>query len=420
MSVAPSKANNRIHGPLGLAGIAVILLVTFLVALPKGGFRAGGIPITFGYLLMAFFALFAGTAFVRRPRLPMQVLQTWFLTLFFQTVVLSAFISMGFDPYSRAMGIATLVTFIGLPNIALLLFSGPARRMPREFFFRALSYAVRFAVIFGLFLFLYKRLTGVSIEIPLLTTNIDDVNVLESRMNMRGELFKLISTYNNGNIFGVCMCMMLPLYYVIEKKRAFFYLACLAVFLTLSRTAWIGLVLDLTLIGVLEGLQIRRIGVIAAAGMTAVIGLPIVLAAMGQDFSFLLPDNLGNRATQFDVFSEFNFFPTQALSAIHEVVYASIYGIYGALGLFAFVLFITAPVIAVAGRWRLTGKASRAATMGIFVYCIIAMSDGAILFIPVMAIYFLLALVALTGPDVQRRGPAAAATTGAPLAVSAA
>lgn len=409
----------QVRSKIGAIGIATALLVTFLVALPKGGFRAGGIPITFGYILLAFFALFAGIALLRRPSLSVPVARAWFLTLFFQGVVLSTYLSLGIDPYSRSMGIAALVTFIALPNIALLLFSGPIQRIPREFLFRALSYAVRFAVVFGLFLFFYKRLTGISIEIPLLTTNIDDVNVLESRMNTRGELFKLISTYNNGNIFGACMCMMLPLYYVIEKKRIFFYLACLAIFLTLSRTAWIGLVLDLGLIGILEGLRFRRIGATVIAGMAVLIGLPVVLASMGRDFDFLLPDNLGNRAGQFEVFSDFNFLPIHPLSAVHEVVYASIYGDYGALGLLTFILFITAPLIAMAARWRWTGKASRAATMGIAVYCVIAMSDGAILFIPVMAIYYLMTLIALTGPYVHRHAPAGV-MTGSPRATSAA
>ena len=52
---------------------------------------------------------------------------------------------------------------------------------------------------------------------------------------------KLISTYNNGNIFGVCTLMLFPIFYKNTKSKLKIFIVVLALLLTLSRTVWIGL-----------------------------------------------------------------------------------------------------------------------------------------------------------------------------------
>ena len=76
------------------------------------------------------------------------------------------------------------------------------------------------AAAWGIFLFFFRPLTGHFIEIPYITVNASDYGELENTKNIaRGTLFKLISTYNNGNLYGVATLLLLPLYLQLEPRR---------------------------------------------------------------------------------------------------------------------------------------------------------------------------------------------------------
>ncbi|MCK4632346.1 MAG: hypothetical protein KAT79_03695, partial [candidate division Zixibacteria bacterium] len=96
--------------------------------------------------------------------------------------------------------------------------------------------------VYGIFLFIYRLVTGDWIEIPFLTVNYGDLGGLDYKHINRGGIFKLISTYNNGNIYGICVLMLLPLYERLEKKGWKVWIVKASLLLTLSRTVWIGLV----------------------------------------------------------------------------------------------------------------------------------------------------------------------------------
>ena len=91
-------------------------------------------------------------------------------------------------------------------------------------------------------------MTGKMIEIPYLTVNIADYGLDENKYNLRfGFLMKLVSTYSNGNVYGAATVILLPLFDQIESKKAFRALVRVALFLTLSRTAWFALIFDMLL-----------------------------------------------------------------------------------------------------------------------------------------------------------------------------
>ncbi len=74
--------------------------------------------------------------------------------------------------------------------------------------------------------------------------NAADVGLLETTKDInRGGLFKLISTYNNGNVYGAAMLILLPLFDAIETRKWRKLFLRIALVLTLSRSVWIGLVM---------------------------------------------------------------------------------------------------------------------------------------------------------------------------------
>src|SRR5690606_25097688 len=104
--------------------------------------------------------------------------------------------------------------------------------------------------------------------------NAGDVGALEGKHIDRGGIFKLISTYNNGNIFGICMVMLLPLYACLERRTWPQLVVKAALVLTLSRTVWAGLIAY----EVLHRLYVRRVtwrtlGVMAAWVAVAAAGV---------------------------------------------------------------------------------------------------------------------------------------------------
>ena len=90
--------------------------------------------------------------------------------------------------------------------------------MSRSFAPIAYAVAVLFVSAYGIFLFFYKLGTGSFIEIPYLTVNAGDLGELEGKSIDRGGIFKLISTYNNGNVYGISILILLPLYAHLEKR----------------------------------------------------------------------------------------------------------------------------------------------------------------------------------------------------------
>ncbi|MBB6307560.1 O-antigen ligase family protein [Xanthobacter tagetidis] len=377
-----------------------VLLVTFLIAFPKGGARVGDVPVTIGYVVLG---IATGLSYFRflmnLNSLPPKSITAWTATLPFQFIVGMTFLTLGVRSNSTTLALTILTTFIFMPNAFLVFLSLSVSRIDPAFIKKCLAFAIRFVCIFGVVIFVAKTFFGLKIEIPFLTVNLNDIDSLETKNNTRGSLYKMISTYNNGNIFGVCLGLMLPIYYFIEKKKEFFFLALICMLLTLSRTAWASLILALMAIAWVESLRPSRILALGAIGLLFVAALPFVLELMGRDTSFLVDSRLGGRATQIEYFDTFKLEPQEPVGSIYEVVYASIYRNYGLFGLATFLVYLAGPIIVVLlgpGRRR---TFNRACIAGLGVYIGTAASDGAILLIPTMALYFFIAVLALEVED---------------------
>jgi hypothetical protein len=391
------RTSDRLHRAVFL------LLATFLLLFPKGGIKLAGVPITWGYLLLG---MFAAAAFVfallsaRLWKLRRSRLLTLAALLPFQLVSLLTFAANGVE--GLGFTISFLVTFFFLPPVFVLLMAPYLDRLDANMLFRFLRVGILAVAAYGIFLFFFRMITGAFLEIPLLTVNLGDLGGLDEKYINRDGVFKLISTYNNGNIYGICMLMLLPLYGWIEQSRLRRGIVKFSLVLTISRTVWIGLVLY----EVLSRMFIRRISARELASLVGVIALvgviiAVIMSRLGVGIWFLLDTSLGGRAHQIDFVREARFLAVEPFSTIMEIVYLSVLRFFGIVGLATFLVAMTTPLALYLTGYVPSARSTfkRCVAVGMVIYLVIAASDGAILYIPVMAFYwFLVALLLSHNP----------------------
>jgi hypothetical protein len=264
--------------------------------------------------------------------------------------------------------------------------------MPLDYLFRLIRGGVLTVAAYGIALFFWRILTGDFIEVPYLTVNAADYGTMETeKYNNRGGIFKLISTYNNGNIYGISILLLLPLYAYLEKCPFRAAIVKLSLILTLSRTVWMGLLLY----EMVHRLYVRRVSartVFALFGAVGLVGGGIwySLTLMSGSTGFLFDRGLGGRLGQFRALESVGALPNAPFIWIAEIVYLSVAEGFGIVGLVAFLIGMGAPLAAhfmgVVPFANTVYKRSLAAAL--VVYLFVALSDGALLYIPVMAFYW--------------------------------
>lgn len=371
-------------------GSLLAFLVFYTVALPKGGVKAAGVPLTIGYVLTT---VMIALALLRAGRLTLPfdrlmaygaclLLGTWSATI----VAINGTESIGFT-------ISYFVSALYLPLFGLLFFSGLILDEHHARIERALVWAVRFIVIYGIFLFLFKQLTGQWIEIPYITVNAADAGQLDDKYINRGGIFKLISTYNNGNIFGVSVAIMAPLYLRLERRRLMVWVIYLAMFLTLSRTVWIAAILVLTLQTLSKGVRPLTLLYLALGLLLAGVAISFLLKFLGVDVSFILDSNLGGRLATFNVLEDAGLLPQVPTKPLPEIVYLGMLRDFGVPGLLLFILHLLLPSLLLwfEGVRLLSLSRASACLQGLLIYPVISCADAAYSFIPVMMIFWMVA-----------------------------
>ena len=388
------------------------LLIVFLILFPKGGSRLGGVPLTWGYLLLMGVTplAFAVRVLLMPLRFPRRILAVVFMLLPMQVLFVYAGHYYGIinPPYT----FSTFVGLFALPWIFLLIFPPFFPLLDGQRLGNWFRHCVFLAAAWGVFLFFLHPLTGHFIEVPYLTVNASDYGELENTKNIaRGPVFKLISTYNNGNLYGVATLLLLPLYLRMETSRLRRLTVRVALLLTLSRTVWAGLILNEVLALSLHLFrQINTFPVLylkaarkqfLAVGVTfaCIIGSLIFIGLRNAYLlHFLFDPTGGNRVAQFEVARDTSLLPESPLYGFGEVLYASAAQYWGWSGLVAFTLIMFSPLIVL--LWYphlLKSPLQRASLKGLMIYIVMAASDGALDFIPVMAFYWFVYAVYLCG-----------------------
>jgi hypothetical protein len=378
----------------------LFVIILFLIALPKGGIKMAGIPLTWSYLLLGFCGI--GTVLLslsmRQPQvLHQKRLYSFFLTLPFGFFYLIAVVMLGF--LKTGYVVSVFINALILPALLVLIWGMILDQGGLTYLGKVLKYCILFTAIFGIFLFFYKQLTGEFFVIPYLTVNADDYQLLAQKHIQRGSVTKLISTYNNGNIYGVCMLMLLPLYRILLPRLIYQIPLLIALVLTFSRTVWVGLVIiDLLYLVFVERVRIRAIAARLLLLFTSVVGIYFILQHYGFGVDFLLDYSLGGRIDQFESLWNFTLFPDQPFDHTEEVLYPSILHSFGVLGLLLFIVAMNAPVLVfvIYNPSQVLLQEKRALLVGLIGYQILSFSDGAFINIPVIGIYWLIATLLLS------------------------
>lgn len=399
----------RARSPLGM--MFALLLVVFLVLFPKGGFRLGPLPLTWGYLLLGVVTPPALLVrFLVLPlRYPRRVLFATALLIPMQFLFVYA--GWFYGVLNPPFAFSTFVGLFALPWLFLLIFGPFFKRLDGEQLAHWFCACVFYAAAWGIFLFFLHPVAHRFIEIPYLTVNASDYGELESTKNIgRGFFYKLISTYNNGNLYGVATLLLLPLYLRLERSGFRRGTVKVALFLSLSRTVWVGLILNevlslaMNLLRQIETFPVLFLGAarrrfIAVGSILGFIMFSMLfITAQGGGARFLLDLTGGNRVDEIYAAQGTTFLPSHGLYGFQEILYASAAQYWGWSGLVAFSLIMVSPLLILAGDMRvLRSPLQRAALKGLVIYIAMAGIDGALDFIPVMAFYWFVYAVYLYG-----------------------
>jgi hypothetical protein len=387
---------------------SVWFLVVFLCLFPKGGIKLGYLPLTWGYLYMALsaFPLLLVRVLMLPLRFPTRLLAA--LGMIAPIQVLCIYTACFYGIVNASYAMSTFTGLIFLPWIFLLIYPPFFSYIDGQRLAKYLRICILFAAIWGIFLFIWHPLTGKFIEIPYFTVNAADFGEIERTKHIaRGLFLKLISTYNNGNLYGVCMLILLPLYTLLEPKRWRRATLQVALFLTLSRAVWAGMIANelfsIVLLLLRQVNTFPRVFLGGAGKRIAALAMTIFLVFASLLFNensvaFLFDPQLGGRSELFGIFSTATLLPTHGLFGLQEILYLSAADQFGWVGAAAFLLMMASPfLLLLVDPSALQSPYRRAALRGLLLYSFMGCIDGGFNYIPTMAIYWFAYMIYLFG-----------------------
>lgn len=360
-----------------------ILLCLFNVALPKGGIKWQDLPVTWGYVFLFILAVPAGIGLIRRSR-PLTMPLVHF-SLFCLPVALLIVFKWFVYGLPASQTLIYLMQFLLLPFVMLVIVSHYLEDVPSDVLGLLLVWCIRFTIAWGIMNFLLYPVIKDVFQIPYVTVNAADYGEIIGKNNRRGELMKLMSTYNNGNLYGDCMVLLAPVYLLYERSRTWITLFIVALICTLSRTVWFSTVAVAGCMMMVGQINVRRVGL--WLGVIIAIGLIVVmLPLIGWSPDDLFRTDLGGRlgtlwSLELSVFGG-------ATMRIPELTYFGFLNSFGIIGFPFAVGCLAAGPIYGAVHFRRLSPLRRAALAGACSYMFAAILDGAFVFPPTMVLFF--------------------------------
>lgn len=374
----------------------LLFACVFNIAFPKAGIHFGDVPVTAGYILVALCSMMALFTSVDAYRIYLgSVLVTVVVAFSFAAIMIG---KVGAGVEFNSLAAVAALNFIVFPVIFFTLWPQMLARLCDDDIMAPLVWCIRFAVVYGIVGFFWFIVFHSELSIPFLSTNADDLGTVFDRNNMRGPLMKLVSTYNNGNIFGLSMLILMPSYISFERYRVMQMLFLLALLFTLSRTVWFGALVSLLIMTQLD--LVRARGLAPVACLIAGACLVLVIPMIGWSIDDVFDTTLNNRSDQMD--AAWSLFGADEIR-IPEMTYFGVLNSFGFAGLALFILLVLWVPTLVLVDTRSAPLIVRSSVAGALSYLFAALVDGAIQFPPVFALYMFSMAVILRSQYLPKR-----------------
>ena len=227
-----------------------VLLITifFNIWFPKAGIKLSGIPLTVGNVFLAITFFFWTMKKVMNRRMKINkigyILIILMLYSFIKYLIIGEFVK----------NIGYIIPLVVYPLMFIIAYDTIDTKEKLQKVIKVMCFGFFFICIYALL----QYVLGIEkVCIPGLTVNLSDYTTyganwyLQKNNNNSSEIgTKIISTFQNGNLYGVNALLIYPIVYGYLKKenKSFLMYVSLAlfvicVFLSLSRSCWLGIIL---------------------------------------------------------------------------------------------------------------------------------------------------------------------------------
>ena len=227
-----------------------VLLITifFNIWFPKAGIKLSGIPLTVGNVFLAITFFFWTMKKVMNRR--MKINKSGYILIILMLYSLIKYLLIG----GFVKNIGYIIPLVVYPLMFIIAYDTIDTKEKLQKVIKVMCFGFFFICIYALLQYVF----GIEkICVPGLTVNLSDYTTYganwylqKNNNNSSGIGTKIISTFQNGNLYGVNTLLIYPIVYGYLKKenRSFLMYVSLAlfvicVFLSLSRSCWLGIVL---------------------------------------------------------------------------------------------------------------------------------------------------------------------------------
>ncbi len=217
------------------------------VLIPKAGFKIGGIPITLGNILL--FLLLIRTC-IKPFRIKIKDKNFMFLFLLFP---LYCFLRILIPSIAGTLEVSSAFSLMAASSVYPLIFPVIITKIRDDNQLETLTKVITACLFITMIYDILQAIFGIAaVQIPGITVNYSDYANAPGhwwllKYNGGSDNSKIFSTYQNGNLYGVNMLMFYPLFSLYFRKNKGIFICALMVvlfsiivFLTGSRTVWIG------------------------------------------------------------------------------------------------------------------------------------------------------------------------------------
>lgn len=231
-----------------------LFLITMFInlAFPKAGIKLAGIPLTVGNMFFVFTFVFWLGKIVRNNKLRSSKVHI-IIVIFMLYCFLKYTIAFKYDVTDISTLAVTFVPADIYPLSFFLTYDMVNSEERKKRLIRIVEISFYIITIYSIIQLIF----GIgNVDIPGITVNYSDYVDMGQNWYMKKsngtseEVLKMVSTYQNGNLFGIGLLIIYPMlfnYYCMKentkKKIISLILFIVSIFICLSRAAWFGLAL---------------------------------------------------------------------------------------------------------------------------------------------------------------------------------